>query len=635
MEIMPINKVRLIKGVPFTISYQDIIQFDNSTAQLNYFNSLPHLEIDNITYVRQTTKIKVPYNRESLLDYNYLYFQNSNYGDKIFYAFITKVEYVNPNTSAISFVIDEWQTWCFDITFMPTFIERKHCQRWNSDGSPVINTIDEGLDYGSEYITKDHEQYNNDLYWICFVTSIDLSNANLSAEDVPTILTTFYLPIYKTTTSLINTGKITTEISGVTFGGNFSSPNNWLTEFRNNTALTGTLVSCFITSESPFEYNYTINNNSINVNITGKGGVAQIPNATELGYVAIFSSDSVPARITRTFSKYGNLKNNITESKLLMYPYSYVQLIDGQGNNFIIKPEYLNSSNIQIETFTSGGLNSKQAHIVQNYRYTASLNQCRWELQNGIINSYNNNLTIIDDYTAASLQGNSNTINNTINNTQLQSNLNNTMTQNTADAAMKSAILQSAANAFGQIAGGAIMGAAIPGGLTAAQGAIISGVQSIGQSVSQIGSTAMENKALIENTELQGQLTNQKTIATEMAKVQDAKMVADNVALQGGDVYFTYQNQFSGYCLVYRQISNEYIAILENYFKKYGYKVNTIEIPNLHTRESWNYIRTIDCNIKASINAESLEKLRTMFNNGVTVWHTTDVGNYTLSNNEI
>ena len=60
----------------------------------------------------------------------------------------------------------------------------------------------------------------------------------------------------------------------------------------------------------------------------------------------------------------------------------------------------------------------------------------------------------------------------------------------------------------------------------------------------------MENKALIENTELQGQLTNQKTIATEMAKVQDAKMVADNVALQGGDVYFTYQNQFSGYCLV-------------------------------------------------------------------------------------
>ena len=145
----------------------------------------------------------------------------------------------------------------------------------------------------------------------------------------------------------------------------------------------------------------------------------------------------------------------------------------------------------------------------------------------------------------------------------------------------------------------------------------------------------MENKALIENTELQGQLTNQKTIASEMAKVQDAKMVADNVALQGGDVYFTYQNQFSGYCLVYRQISNEYIAILENYFKKYGYKVNTIEIPNLHTRESWNYIRTIDCNIKASINAESLEKLRTMFNNGVTVWHTTDVGNYTLSNNEI
>lgn len=634
MEIMPINKVRLIKGVPFTISYQDIIQFDDSTAQLNYFNSLPYLEIDNITYVRQTTKIKVPYNRESLLDYNYLYFQNSNYGDKIFYAFITNVEYVNPNTSAISFVIDEWQTWCFDITFMPTFIERKHCQRWNSDGSPVINTIDEGLDYGSEYITKDHEQYNNDLYWICFVTSIDISGASLSAEDVPTILTTFYLPIYKTTNSIINTGNITTVISGATIGGEFVSPNTWLTKFRNNVYLNGTLVSCFIVSEAPFEYTYTIDGNSLNINITGKGVVAHIPDALDMGYVAMFSSDSVPTRITRTFSKYGNLKNNITESKLLMYPYSYVQLVDGQGNNFIIKPEYLNSSNIQIETFTSGGLNSKQAHIVQNYRYTATLNQCRWELQNGIINSYNNNLTIIDDYSAAYLQGNANTISTNIANIQLQAETNNIMTQNTARANRASSFVEGIGTIATSTVNGALMGD-IKGGPGMGIGALIGAGQGLVQAGTNMLSTEIQNKALIENTELQGNVSYEKAVASEMAKIQDAKMVADNVALQGGDVYFTYQNQFSGYCLVYRQISNEYIAILENYFKKYGYKVNTIEIPNLHTRESWNYIRTIDCNIKANINAESLEKLRTMFNNGVTVWHTTDVGNYTLSNNEI
>ena len=111
--------------------------------------------------------------------------------------------------------------------------------------------------------------------------------------------------------------------------------------------------------------------------------------------------------------------------------------------------------------------------------------------------------------------------------------------------------------------------------------------------------------------------------------------MADNVALQGGDVYFTFQNQYNGYCLVYKQISDEYIRVLEDFFKKFGYAYNKIETPNLHTRKSWDYIRTVDCNIKANINNESLEKIKTIFNNGVTIWHTTDVDNYSLNNDEI
>ena len=99
-------------------------------------------------------------------------------------------------------------------------------------------------------------------------------------------------------------------------------------------------------------------------------------------------------------------------------------------------------------------------------------------------------------------------------------------------------------------------------------------------------------------------------------------------------MYFTYQNQYSGYCLVYKQISDEYISILENYFKKYGYKYNKIEVPVIRTRKSWDYIRCIDVNIVGNINEDSLLKIKTIFDNGVTVWHTTDVGNYSLNNDE-
>ena len=30
-----------------------------------------------------------------------------------------------------------------------------------------------------------------------------------------------------------------------------------------------------------------------------------------------------------------------------------------------------------------------------------------------------------------------------------------------------------------------------------------------------------------------------------------------------------------------------------------------------------------------------IEKIKTIFNQGVTIWHTTDVGNYSLNNDEI
>lgn len=621
MEIIPTNEVCLLKSIPFCINYQDIILFDNIQAQQNYFNSQPKINIENVTYVRNNGSIKVPYNREAILDYNYMSFKNSNYGDKIFYAFITDVQYINPNTSMIFFSIDEWQTWCFDLTFKPCFIERKHCKRWNSDGTPVINTINEGLDYGSEYIVKGHEQYNNNLYWLCFVSSVYMPTTDTEIKDVPTILSTYYLPIYKSTNNIINTGTI--NVNGIS--GNLANPNEVLRAFS-ETDLVNKLASCFIVSEAPFEYTYSVSGNQININITGNGGMTQLAGHADLGYFAIFYGDNVPARINHSFTKYNNLKNYVTESKLLMYPYSYVQLLDGQGNNFIIKPEYLNDSAINITTYTSAGLNSKQAHVVENYRQeNVTLSACRWELQNGIINSMPNNLTIVDDYTATYLQGNSNTIQTNISNTQAQANLNNTIAKNNQVANVQASLL----NGISSVGNGAIASASMGGS------PVIGGITGGIQGLTNIGATVIQGENYVKNTELQGNLTTEKTIASAMAKLQDAEQVADNVSLQGGDVYFTYQNQFSGYCLVYKQISDEYIKVLEDYFKKYGYKVNSLEIPNLHTRQSWDYIRTNECNVVASINATSLAKIRAIFNNGVTIWHTTDVGNYNLSNNEI
>lgn len=637
MEINPINEVRLYKSVPFLIDYANIVQFDNLASQESYFESLTHKDYTDLTYTRNNGQIIVDGNKESLLDYNYMSFTNKNYGTKTFYAFITRVVYENPNATRIYFTIDEWQTWCFDITFMPTFIERKHCQRWNSDGTPVINTVPEDLEYGSEYITKDHQQYNNNLYWIAFVSSDESSASVYGANDVPSLFNVYYLPIYKTTSTWYS-------VSNFNNSAYVTNPMSVLNIYRSSTEYVNMLVSCFIIEDPPFDFTYTLEySESLGdylIKIQSNDLVDITLTAESLGssaHVLISQRHAVPTRTDRTYPKYGNLTNGITESKLLMYPYSYVQLLDGQGDNFIIKPEYLNDSNITVRTYTTGGLSCKLAHIVRNYRYSGiTLGDCRWELQNGIINSSANNLTIIDGYEAAYLQGHSNTILQQITAVKQQATLSNNNAWNSYQASLQASSIQNLANMFGSgLSGG--LGGALGGasGLTSlAQGlanAAGTGIMGLGST----GATAITGKAAYENTEAQGELNKQQAIASANAKKQDAEQVADNVSLQAGDVYFTFQNQFNGYCLIYRQISDEYVNILQDYFQKYGYKVNRVETPNLHTRESWDYIRTIGCNLKGSINNDSLQIIKDIFNNGTTVWHTTDVGNYNLSNNEI
>lgn len=620
MEIKPTNEVHLIKGVPFSIDYKNVILFDNTAKQTEYFNSLDNKIFDNVTYVRSNGKIKVKAERDSILEYNYMSFTNKNYTNKTFYAFITNIEYVNPNTSLVSFVIDEWQTWCFDLEFRDCFIERKHCTRWNSDGTPVINTQDEGLDFGGEYIVKDHQEYNNNLYWVCLVTSLENNDVTAARpQDVPTILSIFYYPVYKTTSNTITKWQFRAyDMSNVV---------DVLKAFRENTNLSKKLVSAYIISEPPFAYTYSVVNDTIVIDSYNLKYITYTDETTEIK-LPYWSGTTNPNNVLRTFPKYGNLKSKITESKLLMYPYSYVQLIDGQGNSFDIKNEYLDDTQINVRTFTSGGLNSKQAHIVDHYRYKGiQLNYCRWELGNGVINSFPNNLTISDSYSAAYLQGNANQINQSIANSIAQSQLNNTMAMNTANASKEASIWQALGSMVTSASQGGA-GAGIPGAVTGALGGAVEGGLNV-------YSNYLITQANIENTELQGNLTNEKAINSALAKKQDAKNVADNVSLQGGDVYFTFQNQYNGYCLVYKQISDEYIRVLEDFFKKFGYAYNKIETPNLHTRKSWDYIRTVDCNIKANINEDSLEKIKTMFNQGITIWHTTDVCNYKLNNDEI
>ena len=87
----------------------------------------------------------------------------------------------------------------------------------------------------------------------------------------------------------------------------------------------------------------------------------------------------------------------------------------------------------------------------------------------------------------------------------------------------------------------------------------------------------------------------------------------------GGDINTcSGRNCFSFYKMCIKQ---EYARIIDDYFSMYGYKVNSVKIPNVTGRSTWNYVKTIDCNITGNIPQQDLQEIKNIFDNGVTFWH--------------
>lgn len=146
MAVTPNTDLYLLK-CPLEADNQHQMNFANATSQYNYFSSLPKVEAENFTYQRKDSIIRFPAHIDNIMTYNYVMYRNTAYGNKWFYAFITDMQYINDNMTAITIKTDSWQTWCFGITMKKSFVEREHV----SDDTFGKHTVPENLDVG-EYV---------------------------------------------------------------------------------------------------------------------------------------------------------------------------------------------------------------------------------------------------------------------------------------------------------------------------------------------------------------------------------------------------------------------------------------------------------------------------------------------------
>ena len=167
--IIPQTNIRLLKS-PIEIDYNNELTFSNVTNQTNYFLSLPYVEMEECSYQRKEERIRFDKSFDELIGYNYCMYQNEDYSNKWFYAFINRIEYVDDSCSYVYITTDVYQTWMFNYTMKASYVEREHV----SDDTIGKHTIPEGLETG-DYISNGLSEYKDvspsGTYPVCFACS--------------------------------------------------------------------------------------------------------------------------------------------------------------------------------------------------------------------------------------------------------------------------------------------------------------------------------------------------------------------------------------------------------------------------------------------------------------------------------
>lgn len=100
-----------------------------------------------------------------------------------------------------------------------------------------------------------------------------------------------------------------------------------------------------------------------------------------------------------------------------------------------------------------------------------------------------------------------------------------------------------------------------------------------------------------------------------------------------GDV--NYSAGLNTFCFRQMRCKTEYIQRIDDYFTRFGYKIDRVKNANLTGRSIFNYVE-IGSNEsigQGSLPSQAMETINNAFRKGVTIWHNhANIGNYNLDN---
>lgn len=626
MNYFPQTKVHLLSNVPFNFTYKDVRDFDSIQEQTDYFLSKRKgndYSFESLTYQRvnaNSIKLEIPY--DDLQDVNYMMFQNDAIEGKWFYAFITDYTFISPNVTQIFYQLDVYQTFLFDFTFMKSYVEREHCQRFEEDGTPIFNTIDEGLAYGTDYkITNvvKYEQCQN-VVWCVLIAKCQLERIPSSftyggstLNNVQTPLYFYLIPI-----SLIGETLLVNTHSVAPLTSIFSL-------FTTNPDFVGTIVSMYYTPFIPFDVSKSGSNITIQngVSFVGIGG----QDCLKVDNAYWGSSDvEIYQNMFSAFPSY-------TESKLYSYPYSLIEITNLKGETTTLKmsnftPTISDKNKLILNIMSSISTSPKTA-IYPSYYLNSTNIPYFDDFTCGIIDNTICDIPIIDDYTASYLQANRNSI--ALTNKYAMDNAKRGVVQNNQVNKWQNQMTSTEQKYMEFDANAQMIDSLLKMNIGSTFGSMNNLMRSYDLSEGQRAGYNLNNQIANENL----MINAEQQIGLTNAKLEDINNIPPTISNLGNNALFDLGNKVNGVYVICKTIRDEYSERLETYFKMFGYKVNTLEIPNTKSRESFNYIKTIDAKINGNIPNNYLNVLKGIFDKGVTIWHTNDVGNYDVANSEV
>ena len=512
MNEKDISKVYLL-SVPLENDYKNTLYFTNISDQQSYFSSKKLKECSNFTYLRKEQEISVPYHYDDIYTCNYVMYQNSKYNNKWFYCFVKNMRYENDECTILEIETDVIQTWLFDYTIKPSFVEREHV----SNDSVGLHTIPEQLETG-EYICN---ELSRDLTLQDYAYVILVSEW-VTAENAKPLATNF--------------------------GGIFSAGGAYICTNMNEVV------------------------NIVQSYQDGRGdailGVYMLPKklceeTTDDGTLQ-YKGRSNPVVYEHTFSKQTTLDGYTPRNKkLLTYPYNYILNSNNNGSANILQYENFSTDECTFEREGVPSIGGSVKCVPTNYKGIERIQE------EGIMLGKYPTLSWSEDlYT-------------------------NWLTQNAVNIGVGIA-----SSGLSIIGGLGMM--ATGGGAVAGAGMLTSGVLGVSSTLGQVYQHEMIPNSAKGN-------------------------------INGGDIATAYKmNLFYFYKM---SIKKEYAKIIDNYFDMFGYKVNDVKVPNKAHRSRYWYTKTIDINIDGSIPQDDMQKIKNVYNNGITFWrNASEIQNYSLSN---